>query len=142
MAPRNADTAIMATAEVVPSNNVADWFTRAVKTELENNGYTVIVAPDAAKPFAVLSGQIQNVWCDMCFNYSGEIAFDARLKQDGTDILAKHYEGNGSAGVAWAATADSYAQTLAIALSSTLKELIADLDSSVGAPAAPAAPRQ
>lgn len=118
----------MPTADVVPTNSVTDWFNGALKTELRKSGYTVLAAPDAGKPFAVLSGQIRNVWADMYFNYNGEIAFDAQLKQGGKDVLARHYEGDGSAGVAWGATAESYAQTLAIALANTLKSFIADLD--------------
>jgi hypothetical protein len=127
----------MPTADVVPTNNVADWFNSALRTELQKSGFTVLAAPDAGKTFAVLSGQIRNVWADMYFNYNGEIAFDAQVKQGGRDMLARHYEGNGSAGVAWGATAESYAQTLAIALANTLKSLIADLDSTAAAPAVP-----
>lgn len=128
----------MPTADVVPTNNVADWFNAALRTELRKSGYTVLAAPDAGKPFAVLSGQIRNVWADMYFNYNGEIAFDAQLKQGDRDVLAKHYEGIGSAGVAWGATAESYAQTLAIALANTLKSFIVDLDGAT--PSASTAP--
>ena len=85
----------------------------------------------------MLSGQIRNVWADMYFNYNGEIAFDAQLKQGGKDLLARHYEGTGSAGVAWGATAESYAQTLAISLANTLKSFIADLDGAIATPAVP-----
>lgn len=129
----------MPTADVVPTNNVADWFNSALKTELQNSGYTVLAAPEAGKTFAVLSGQIRNVWADMYFNYNGEIAFDAQLKQGGKDMLAKHYEGTGSAGVAWGATAESYAQTLAISLANALKVLIADLEGAATPTAAPGA---
>ena len=127
----------MPTADVVPTNNVADWFNGALKAELQRSGYTVLAAPEAGKSFAVLSGQIRNVWADMYFNYNGEIAFDAQLKQGGKDLLARHYEGTGSAGVAWGATAESYAQTLAISLANTLKSFIADLDGAIATPAVP-----
>jgi len=132
----------MPTADVVPTNNVADWFNAALRTELQKSGYTVLAAPEPepepGKSFAVLAGQIRNVWADMYFNYNGEIAFDAQLKQGGKDLLAKHYEGTGSAGVAWAATAESYAQTLAISLANTLKPFIAELDGAAASAAASA----
>lgn len=130
----------MPTADVVPTNNVADWFNAALRAELQKSGYTVLAAPEPGKSFAVLAGQIRNVWADMYFNYNGEIAFDAQLKQGGKDLLAKHYEGTGSAGVAWAATADSYAQTLAISLANTLKPFIAELDGAAAPAAASATP--
>lgn len=124
----------MPTADVVPTNNVADWFNGALKTELQRNGYTVLSAPASGASFAVLSGQIRNVWADMYFTYNGEIAFDAQLKQGNTDLLAKNYQGNGSAGVVVAATAESYAQTLAITLANTLKAFFADLEAATAGP--------
>lgn len=132
----------MATADVVPTNNVAEWVTGAIRAELERSGYTVVAAPEPGMPTTVLSGKIQNVWCDMYFTYLGEIAFDARLSRNGKEVLAKRYEANGSAGVVWGATAESFAQTLAIALSSAVKQMISDLSSSIAAQPGKAAARE
>jgi len=45
-----------------------------------------------------------------------------------------HYSGEGSAGLAWAATEESYAQSLALALAAAIRQLIADLDNSLATP--------
>jgi len=39
---------------------------------------------------------------------------------DGKELFNKHYAGEGSAGLAWEATEESFAQPLALALSSAL----------------------
>jgi hypothetical protein len=124
----------MRTAEVIPTNSVTDWVTQALGTELRNNGYTVVSempAGAAQGTSAVLSGEILNVFCDMYFSYNGQVSLVAKLSQDGKEVLNKHYAGEGSAGVAVAMTAESYAQSLALALSSALKQLVSDLDKSL-----------
>ena len=69
-----------------------------------------------------------NVFCDMYFSYTGQVSLVAKVSLDGKELLNKHYAGEGSAGVAVAMTAESYAQSLALALSSALKQFVADLD--------------
>ena len=65
----------MRTADVIPTvNSVPDWVTQALKTELQNDGYTVDVASAAGSPkagTAVVSGEILKVFCDMYFSYTG-----------------------------------------------------------------------
>jgi len=46
-------------------------------------------------------------------------------------LLNKHYAGEGSAGLAVAMTAESYAQSLVLALSAALKQFVAELDKSL-----------
>jgi hypothetical protein len=124
----------MRTAEVIPTNSVSEWVTQALATELRNDGYTVVSAIPADAPqgtSAVVSGEILNVFCDMYFSYTGQVSLVARVSQDGKELLNKHYAGEGSAGVAVAMTAESYAQSLALALSAALKQFVSDLDQSL-----------
>jgi hypothetical protein len=104
----------MRTADVIPTNSVTDWVTQALGTELRNNGYTVISeipTGTSQGSSAVVSGEILNVFCDMYFSYTGQVSLVAKVNQDGKELLNKHYAGEGSAGVAVAMTAESYAQS-------------------------------
>jgi hypothetical protein len=128
----------MRTADVIPTNSVADWVTQALKTELQNEGYTVDVASagnsSSRGANRVVSGEIQKVFCDMYFSYTGEVSLLVKVSRDGKDVLNKNYSGEGSAGVAWGATAESYAQSLALALAAALKPFLADLDKTLSSP--------
>lgn len=124
----------MRTADVIPTNSVSDWVTQAMRTELRNSGYTVIseIPTDTSQgASAVVSGEVLNVFCDMYFSYTGQVSLVAKVSQDGKELLNKHYAGEGSAGLAVAATAESYTQSLALALSSALKKFVSDLDNSL-----------
>ena len=122
----------MRTADVIPTNSVPDWVTQALKTELQNNGY--IVGDGAKGPSAVISGEILNVFCDMYFSYTGQVSLLAKVSRDGKDVLNRNYSGEGSAGVAWGGTAESYAQSLALALAAAIRQLTAELDKTLSAP--------
>ncbi len=122
----------MRTADVIPTNSVPDWVAQAIATELRNSGYSVTSEmPEDASQTAVVSGEILNVFCDMYFSYTGQVSLIARVSKDGKDLLNKHYAGEGSAGLAVAMTAESYAQSLALALSSAVKQFVSDLDKSL-----------
>ncbi|CAJ0775141.1 YajG family lipoprotein [Ralstonia thomasii] len=126
----------MRTADVIPTNSVSDWVTQAVKTELERNGYTVTEGNSGDSPAStsvVVSGDILNAFCDMYFSYTGQVSLVTRVQQGGKEVLNRHYAGEGSAGVAFAATGESYAQSLALALSSALRQFVADLGKSLSA---------
>ena len=126
----------MKMADVIPTNSVPAWVMQALKTELQKEGYVVLAeggeSPGPAS--AIVSGEILNVYCDMYFNYTGQVSLVAKVTRAGRDILTKHYSGEGSAGLAWAATEDSYAQSLALALSAALRQFLPDLRNSLAAP--------
>lgn len=127
----------MRTADVIPTNSVPDWVMQALKTELQNSGYTVATGTAGDSPAganAVVSGEILNVFCDMYFSYTGQISLVARVNKGGKELLNKHYSGEGSAGVAWGGTAESYAQSLALALSSAVKQFVSELEKNLTAP--------
>lgn len=124
----------MRTADVIPTNDVSDWVTQAVATELEKNGYTVINQADQqGNTGKVVSGEILNVFCDMYFSYTGQVSLVVKVNEDGKELLNRHYAGEGSAGLAVAMTAESYAQSLALALSSALQKFVADLNQTMPA---------
>jgi hypothetical protein len=70
----------------------------------------------------------------MYFDYMGQVSLLARVSRAGKEVLNKHYTGEGSAGVAWAATEESYAQSLALALASAINQFLSDLDKRLTAP--------
>jgi len=123
----------MKTADVVPTNDVADWVTGALRSELQGAGYTVVDDAAADADSAVVSGEVLNVYCDMYFSYTGQVSLIAQAKRGEKELLNKHYTGEGTAGVAWAATADSYSQSLALALQSALHKFVPDLNQQLAA---------
>jgi len=123
----------MKTAEVVPTNDVADWVTDALRSELQGAGYTVVDDAAADTDSAVVSGEILNVYCDMYFSYTGQVSLIAQAKRGEKELLNKHYTGEGSAGLAWAMTAESYAQSLSLALQSALNKFVPELEQRLAA---------
>ena len=121
----------MRTADVVPTNSVPVWVTEAIRTELINSGYTVTngAPPSTSSPGNILiSGDVLDVFCDMYMSYSGRVSFVAKVKDNRGELLNKHYNGEGSAGMAIGGASDSYAQSLSLALSDAIKKFIADLE--------------
>lgn len=123
----------MRTADVLASNSVTNWVTQAVKLELEKRGYAVTLgAPQAAG--AVVTGEVLKVFCDMYMSYTGQVSLRMQLSRDGQGLITRNYDGEGSAGIAFAGTAESFAESLSRALAAALKPLIADLDGQLSAP--------
>ena len=124
----------MRTADVIPQNSVEVWVMQAFSKELVNNGYTVLEAlpKDASAGITIVSGEILNVFCDMFFTYTGQVSLTVKANKDNKEILNKHYSGEGSAGMAFAATGESYAQSLALALSVAIKQFVSELDKTIG----------
>jgi hypothetical protein len=125
----------MRTADVLATNGVTEWVTQAVKTELEKGGYTVVRAGAApAGAGTVISGDVLNVFCDMYLSYTGQVSLLMRVRTDGTEWAPKHYAGEGSAGIAFAGTGESFAESLSLALAAALQKFVADLDAGLKAP--------
>ena len=128
----------MRTADVIPTNSVPDWVMQAMKIELQNSGYVVTTGTASSDTLpgasAVVSGEILKVFCDMYFSYTGQISLLAKVRKAGKDVLNKNYSAEGSAGIAWGGTAESYAQSLALALASAVKQFVAELDRTLTPP--------
>lgn len=128
----------MRTADVIPTNSVSGWVMQAMTMELEKNGYVVATGRSGtdgqAGATAEVSGEILNVFCDMYFSYTGQVSLLARVSRGGKEVLNRHFAGEGSAGIAWGATEESFAQSLALALAAALQQFITELDRSMAAP--------
>jgi uncharacterized lipoprotein YajG len=121
----------MRTADVVASKDVSDWVTSAVGTELRANGYRVVSAAaedNRGGSVVEVSGSVLNAFCDMYMSYTGQVSLLAKVKGRDGELIAKHYSGEGSAGLVMAATGESFAESLSLALRDALRQFMADLD--------------
>ena len=122
----------MRTADVVATTEVSDWVTKAVGTELRANGYRVVSGStenlNDPKVVAV-SGSVLNAFCDMYMSYTGQVSLQAKVNKGNNEVITKHYNGEGSAGLAVAATGESFGASLSLALRDALKKFMADLES-------------
>lgn len=117
----------MKTAEVVAQRDVPDWIRGALAAELEAAGYRVV---DGAGPAdsATISGDIVRVYCDAYLTYDGEVTLRLFTVKAGDSLVSQTYTGHGSAGVSWAATGDSYSESLSLALQDVLRQFLAELN--------------
>jgi hypothetical protein len=121
----------MKTAKVVADGDVARWVNQAVSMVLERAGYDVIMGQTQSESPAVfvLSGEIVTVYCDAYFTYKGEVSVFASVAKGDREVLKKRYVGKGSAGMNWGGTAESYGQSLSLALADALDGLVKDINS-------------
>jgi hypothetical protein len=119
----------MDTADVVTQDDVRSWVEGALTQELRNAGYAVIADQgSAASGEAIrLNAEIIKVHCDVYMTYDGEVSMAVTLSAKDQAPLARNYEGSGGVGLNWAATADSYAQSLALALQNAISQVLVDL---------------
>jgi uncharacterized lipoprotein YmbA len=117
----------MHTADVVVQNDVAQWITDGLKTELAKAGYRVVESAADDSTAAQIEGTVARVYCTALFSYEAEVSFFATLHRDGKEVINQQYHGTGSAGVNMAATSGSYKDSLNRALAAALRSLIADL---------------
>jgi uncharacterized lipoprotein YajG len=116
----------MKTAEVVAQRDVPEWVREALVHELKASGYQVMDGVAQAGQ-TTISGDIVRVYCDAYFTYEGEVALRMEATKEGQSLVQNTYTGTGSAGMNWAATEDSYSQSLSLALQSALRQFLADL---------------
>ena len=122
----------MRTADVVPTTEVSDWVTKAVGTELRANGYRVVSgSPENVNDPKVvaISGSVLNAFCDMYMSYTGQVSLLTKVRKGNNEVITKHYNGDGSAGLAVAATGEYFAESLSLAFQDALKQLMDDLES-------------
>jgi hypothetical protein len=119
----------MHTADVVAQNDVAEWVTGAIRTELKEAGFGVVDASSlaASGSAAVVSGEVVNVYSTAYWTYEADVSFYGRVQKGQEILLDKLYSGKESAGTNWAATAESYGQSLGLSLQQAAHRFIADL---------------
>lgn len=120
----------MHTADVIAANDVADWVTSALKTELEKVGFEVIRAPVAGSVAGgepVVTGEVVKVYCEAWTKYEAEVIFDVRVIREDREILKKSYVGKNDTTMNWGASSKSYGQTLAMALANAAGNFAAEM---------------
>ena len=121
----------MDTADVVATNDVHDWVVDALELELKNAGYSVVKSEtngDDTESAVMVSGEINQIYCDVYFNYDGKAIVILKAQQNGKDIVNNTYTGSGSAGMNWAASSEAYNESLAKALQVVMEEFINELN--------------
>lgn len=119
----------MDTADVVTGSDVTAWVAGAFRQELAEAGYTVVPPEsDASSTGAIrLEAEIIKVHCDVIFSYEGDVWINVYLSRQDNAPIANSYHGSGSAGLNWAATSESYAESLARALRDAITQVMTDL---------------
>ena len=115
----------MRCAKVVPTNNVADWVTQAIRTELSKAGYSVSCEEGTSN---VIEGDILEVFCDAYMSYQGSVGLRVVLKKSGETILDRSYSSKQNGGLNWAATETAYAKTLELTLRDAIMQVVRDID--------------
>ena len=121
----------MDTADVVATNDVRNWVVNALEWELNNAGYSVTRSEsggDDTKSAVTISGEINEIYCDVFFTYDGKATVILKAMQHGKDIVNNTYIGSGSAGTNWAASSEGYGKSLAKALQVAMNKFINELN--------------
>jgi hypothetical protein len=119
----------MDTADVVTKDDVAGWVEGALANELTNAGYHVTRSGEAAIGDGVISlqAEILTVYCDVYLTYDGEVSMMVILEGKERDTIRKQFEGEGGVGLNWAATSESYAESLALALKDVISKILTEV---------------
>jgi len=117
------------TAEVFANNDVSEWIHNAITMELEKAGFEVIKQEnlDEIDSDLVLKGEILRVYCSAYFTYNAEVSLIAEIEKNKDVISRKAYNGKGSVGLNVAASSKGYGDSISLALSNAIRELIGDL---------------
>lgn len=121
----------MDTADVVAKNNVRNWVVDALEWELKNAGYSVSkseTSRDNIKSAVMVSGEINQIYCDVYFNYDGKATVLLKAMQNGKNVVHNTYYGSGSAGANFAASSEAYGESLAKALQAAMNKFINELN--------------
>lgn len=121
----------MDTADVVATSDVRSWVVDALEWELKDAGYLVVRSESSGgdeKSAVMVSGEINQIYCDVYFNYDGKATVILKAMKDGKDVVNNTYTGTGSAGMNWAASSEAYSYSLAEALQVAMKKFINDLN--------------
>jgi len=117
------------TADVIADNDVTEWVHNAITMELKKAGFEIIKQDnlDEIGSDLILKGEILRVYCSAYFTYNAEVIFIAKIEKNNNVILNKSYVGEGSVGLNLAATSEGYGDSISLALSNAIRELIGDL---------------
>lgn len=119
----------MRCADVIPQNSVTEWIRNALKDELKNSGYSVVDSGSKN----VVSGEVNEVYCNAYWNYGGRVSFHLVVKKEGVSVLDKKYSLERNEGTCWVASAESFATTMKRTLQDVMKQVIDDINSAFSA---------
>lgn len=119
----------MDTADVVTNDDVQAWVDEALMVELENAGYEIVRSTDPVvnDDVIALDAEILEVYCDVYLTYDGDVSLLVTLEREGQEPVKRQFEGEGSVGLNWAATAASYSESLALALQDAISEILVEV---------------
>lgn len=115
----------MRMGKVVPQNDVIEWITDSLKSELKNAGYTV---SDEKNVPNIIEGSVFDILCDVYFTYDGRIALKVILKRDQKVALEKDYSIKKNCGPSMVGTTKAFGKTLEMILQEAFKQVIVDID--------------
>jgi len=113
----------MECANIVTDTNISDWATNAMKTELNNLGYTVTNYDTKNR----VEGGVIEVNVTSMMMYEGKVLLEVSLFQDNKELFSRKYMGTDQT-MNWAATAKSYGITLEKSLQKAIVEAATDID--------------
>lgn len=114
----------MHTADIEVQEDAVGWVKKALERELTAEGFRVVPAEGAP---GLLTTELIAIHCDANLSYAGEVSLRAEFRGGQSVIPAVLHVGRGSAGVNWAATEDSYSESLALALQDAARQIAAQL---------------
>lgn len=124
----------MAMSDVVTSDDLGVWVTRAVSDGLRRTGTCVAnvrwqPAPSADARRLDLSGGITHAWCDAYFTYWADVTLDVSIAGPSGRSIRKTYVGHGAGGVNATASEKSFAEVLNLALADAVSQIVRDANS-------------
>jgi len=114
----------METAKVIANNDVAEWISNAVVTELQQAGVKVTRGMGQRDPVKiVLNGTITRVFCDISMKLRADIIVTLQLIKGNQTLLNQTYTGQASI-TAWTASAKEYGKVFNLALQYLMRKKI------------------
>jgi hypothetical protein len=119
----------MTTADVMASNDVAQWVREALVFELNQSGYGAALGDAAQAPpdRLVITGQVVDVLTKAYFTYTSQVVLATHLQRGNASLRRNTYTGEGGGGLNVAATEAGFGRSVALALQDAVRKLIADL---------------
>lgn len=112
--------------KIITEDNVSDWVTNALKTEMSNAGY--MMTDTYLNSIYEVTGTILKVYATTYFIYHGRMSILVTIQKEGKQVFEKLYNTKISGGINWFATNKSCANTLKINLQEVCTQFIKDFN--------------
>ncbi len=104
----------MTTADVTAKGDAKEWVKEGLRTELQRGGFTLTDEPGLAD--YIVTARLRRTHCTAMATYLGEVQIEISATRSGRTVVEAELRGEGSAGMNWTATSESFADTLDLAL--------------------------